>query len=214
MPGASPTSFEERLLGFDVRVPSTEWSPERRSAYLLRDVSQPYSVDPVVWPSLFDGIPGSRPSWVGPFQDLWEDLAVLRASLSELAGSSSAELVAATVHARRSLGLGDFLEAHRGYDPRTAERVPLPLTSPAVRDERWPLLGYDVGDTWGLSGLTNCAYDARDPEDLRSAWAARLNDRHLFASAADAEAYSAVTNSRVPEHAPFYVFGLWSVRVR
>ena len=49
-----------KLLGFDARLLAegyldSEWSDDRREVYLLDSkVSWPLSVDPLVWPSLFD----------------------------------------------------------------------------------------------------------------------------------------------------------------
>ncbi|MBK6848906.1 MAG: hypothetical protein IPG96_15695 [Proteobacteria bacterium] len=203
--------WEERLLGFDLRVFSNEWPAERRAAYLLREVAQPGSADSAVWPSIFDGTVQARPAWVGPFQDLWEDLAALGQAVAALGETPRGELVAVTVHARERAGLGSFLEAHRGYDPWTGERVPLPYPLPERCSERWALIGYDVCDVWGLSGLSNCAYDSGHAAELRAAWAPRLNDRHLFVTLDDADAYRHVTDARVAEHAPFWVFGLWAV---
>ena len=76
-------SWEERLLGFDARVSvPSYWHDQRKGELLLRtDVVQPYSADPAAWPSLFDRPGNPRPSYVGFFQDLWEDIDQLRAHL-------------------------------------------------------------------------------------------------------------------------------------
>ena len=43
-------------------------------------------------------------------------------------------------------------------------------------------------------------------------WGPRLNEHHLFKNAESAFAFRLVTNRRVPEHAPFFVYGLWLIR--
>jgi hypothetical protein len=86
--------------------------------------------------------------------------------------------------------------------------VPEPLLDGS---EDWPVVGYDVADASLLSGLMNCGYSQPERRALRPAWATKLNRSGLFDSVEDAFAFRAVTDSRVPEHAPFFVF---AIRVR
>jgi len=72
--------------------------------------------------------------------------------------------------------------------------------------------GYDVADYWQLSGLTNCGYSPEEAASLAPVWAPRLNEWHLFDNPDDAEAYADVTEKRVPEHAPFYAYGIYQLR--
>jgi hypothetical protein len=84
---------------------------------------------------------------------------------------------------------------------------------PAVRSV--DTQGYDVADYWMLSGLTNCGYKPEEEEEAASpapVWGPRLNDWHLFADPDDAETFADVMDKRVPEHAPFYAFGLYQLR--
>ena len=62
----------------------------------------------------------------------------------------------------------------------------------------WQPLGYDVADV--LYRYTH------------HVWAPKLNPHGLFTHATDADAYRAITDLRVPEHAPFPVFGLYSLK--
>jgi hypothetical protein len=99
---------------------------------------------------------------------------------------------------------------HRENDEPPAPFGPyLEPTVPAALGPTWTLLGYDVADP-GISGLTNCGYDGRDVE-LKAAWGPRLNEHHLLTTLDDAFAFRNVTNARVVEHAPFFVFGLWRI---
>lgn len=72
------------------------------------------------------------------------------------------------------------------------------------------LLGYDVAD-WGLiSGLSNCGFMPEEPvSDYRAKWGPKLNAHHLFDDIEAAYDFAKFTDQRVPEHAPFYVFGVW-----
>jgi hypothetical protein len=82
------------------------------------------------------------------------------------------------------------------------------LTAP---DAQWERLGYDVADSSLISGLSNCGYTPQEAGVLRPAWSRRLNKHHLFEEMQPASEFSQLTNRRVPEHAPFYVYGLYVV---
>jgi len=211
-------SWEERLLGYDARVSApTAWDVERRARYLLvPDVIQPCSVYSRVWPSLFDQPGHLRPAYVGFFQDLWQDLTHLRAHVPRGEAARDHVLVAVTVQARLGGWTGQSPLAPvlggRIYDAFSGLPLPLPYARPATRDPTWPLVGYDVADTGGLSGLTSCGYGVGfERDELRAKFGARLNQHHLFGAAGDADEFRWLCDQRVPEHAPFFVYALWKV---
>jgi hypothetical protein len=204
---------EEHLLGFDARemLPTAEsWTTERRTLYLLRpDVRRPLSADSGVWLSLYDdgisgfprpGVPSLRPpKWTGPNASLWEDLGNLERHLARAPITVPYRLVAFTWLA----------DASSLNEPRSHGPYDEPMT-PGERSPEWQFLGCDVGDGSLLSGLTNCGFgDQR--ETLTKEWGPRLNEHHLFQDAESAFAFRLVTNRRVPEHAPFFVYGLWLI---
>jgi len=76
-------------------------------------------------------------------------------------------------------------------------------------DDEVELLGYDVADDVMTSGLSNCGYSDEEKERLRPVWAPQLNRFHLFDRANLALQFKGITEARVPEHAPFFVFGLY-----
>jgi hypothetical protein len=211
------TTWEERLLGFDARVAvPTDWPDTRRAQYLLRpDVAQPCSVDGRVWPSLFDRPGHVRPSYVGFFQDLWEDLEYLRAHVPHGSPGDHA-LVAVTVQAQQCgwTGHSPLAPVLGGllYDAFSGLPLPLPFARPTARDPAWPLLGYDIADRKGFSGLTDRRYDMGvEHAELQQAHGVRLNDRHLFRTADYADEFRRLCDTRLPELAPFFVFGLWRI---
>jgi hypothetical protein len=77
--------------------------------------------------------------------------------------------------------------------------------------ERYDLLGYDVADYGLLGGLTNCGYVLEEAASLAPVWAPFLNEWHLFDNPEHATAFAAVTETRVPEHAPFFVYGIYQL---
>jgi hypothetical protein len=194
------------LLGFDARVAGADrppWDATRRARYLLRpDVTAPASTDRLAWPSVFDlaGAP-APPAWTGANATVWDDLERLRAFVSERwpRPVPSHATVAVTWVSDRG-----FVEAGEAGPYRE------PTKPPATAAE-WSLLGFDVADGSLLSGLMNCGYDAAEVDDLRVRWGRRLNDHGLFGSIGDALAFRAVTDARVPEHAPFFVYGLYLI---
>ena len=76
---------------------------------------------------------------------------------------------------------------------------------------QWELVGYDICDAAGTSGLSNCSYSPSEVDALRTRWARALNEYHLFRTLDDALSYRQLTDARVPEHAPFAVIGIWRV---
>jgi hypothetical protein len=179
----------ETTIGFDLRsiVSDPNWTADRRARHLLRrDVPSVRSVDPLVW---------VRPPGLPPppeAGELWTDLPGLLASARALDGAGAVVV--------RVTALGEDGETHEGLDP----------SAPAV--ERYDLLGYDVADYDLLGGLTNCGYTPGEAASLAPVWAPLLNEWHLFGNPDDAVAYAAVTARRVPEHAPFFGYGIYQLR--
>jgi len=189
------------------------WRDGRAACALLRTdgVIKPLSVDAAVWGSAFDAIPGAAfPAWIGGHIDLWDDLAELTGYLASAAATGRVPrpywVVAFTVV--EELGVREYLDAH---PPETALLHVGEARPPAV-DPAWEFLGYDVADAGRLSGLSNCLY-AGDEEDapLVAAFRDRVNAYHLFAALGDADAFRLASDRRVPEHAPFFVFGLFRI---
>ena len=177
----------EATIGFDLRstVPDPSWTADRRARYLLRrDIASVRSVDPMVWERP-PGFPRS-PEPVG----LWPGLHGLLAAASAL-DQAGAVIVRITA----------FEE----------EGGPPPGADPVAG--QFDLVGYDVADYGLISGLTNCGYAPQEAASLASVWAPRLNQWHLFDNPGDAEAYAAVTERRVPEHAPFFGYGIYQLRL-
>ncbi len=81
--------------------------------------------------------------------------------------------------------------------------------TPATVSDEWTLLGFDVADAGLVSGLSNCGYDQAEIAALRSSWATHLNEHHLFTDVRRAFSFRDLSDPRVPEHAPFFVYGLY-----
>ena len=116
--------------------------------------------------------------------------------------------------------LSDLLAAARGLDHAAAVTVRVTVLgedaqageSAEAGSEKYDLLGYDVADYYLMSGLANCGYSPQEAASLAPAWAPLLNEWHLFGSPVDATAFAAVTAERVPEHAPFFAYGIYLLR--
>ena len=77
--------------------------------------------------------------------------------------------------------------------------------------EGWRLLGYDVADHFLLSALANCGYPSEDLAIADNRWGGFLNENGLFGQVEAAESYRMESDARVPEHAPFSVFGMYQI---
>jgi hypothetical protein len=149
-----------------------------------------------------DCIPGLLPpKWTGPNASLWEDLGNLERHLAAVRVAIPYWLVAFTW----------LVDAASLNEPRSYGPNDEPMT-PAERSPDWAFLGFDVGDGGLLSGLMNCGYEDDERKTLTEEWDPRLNEHHLFIDAESAFAFRLLTNERVPEHAPFFVYGVWRIR--
>jgi hypothetical protein len=85
------------------------------------------------------------------------------------------------------------------------------IKTEVVVDTWWRFLGYDIADAGDISGLSNCGYEGGELASLRPTWAPRLNDHGLLSDLSDAISFRSASDKRVPEHAPFQVYGIWLV---
>jgi hypothetical protein len=224
-----PALDDERLVGFDAREWwrgfGAAWSQERRGRFLLRaDVDKPLSTDTSVWPSIYD-LGDSRvgylpaeppallapPAWTGPVQQMWAELDALRGHL-RAAGEPR-------VPPHRLVGVALVAGASAKPDLETWMR-PLPdhsarlvegAVAPSTPGPGWSALGFDVSDTWLLSGLSNCGYSASELAGLRSEFGPYLNRHHLFDEVEPAVRFARLRSGQVTEHAPFFVYRIWSI---
>jgi hypothetical protein len=181
---------KEATIGFDLRstVPDPSWTADRRARHLLRpDVTSVRSVDPDVW---------VRPPGLPPAPQPESEDVGLRPDLPGLLAAAPG-LDRAGVVIVRITALDDD--------------APMP-DSAAPGTEKYDLLGYDVADYYLMSGLANCGYSPQEAASLAPAWAPLLNEWHLFGNPGDATAFAAVTAERVPEHAPFFAYGIYLLR--
>lgn len=161
--------------------------------FLLRDdVHWPLSIDRWTWPSIVT----DRPAWIGPNSPLWESLDELESHLEDFGQPYT--LICASWHTER----GEQQGMVGPYE--IADLEP---------DKDWRFLGFDIADP-STSGLSNCGYRPDEHDALAAQWAARINEHHLIPDLNDAFEFRRMTNARVPEHAPFFVIGLWIVRTQ
>jgi hypothetical protein len=211
---------KEILLGFDARENWMENHPylspaHSLSTFTLRDdLRKVLSADTIVWPSLLRQPPLPEiskrlpdldiPEWIGANRPFWADLNLLKATLSRGAADPAPYwLIAATWHT----DVGFRKETRQSHGPHDEP------TSPPRRDPVWQFLGFDVTDGGFLSGLSGCGYEAGERPALVQQWSPHLNHHHLFDDAGKAFEFRSLSNYRVPEHAPFFVIGLWRIIV-
>jgi hypothetical protein len=200
--------INQRILGYDLRVwPPPVWDEEMRSSFLYRlDAPRILSVDALVWPA-----PEAREDWLeehpgGGFLGLYEEAP----ELDHVAGEGTVVITVSVVE-------GDWTDAQRAawdglaLEPVADDYAPIGLR---LLDEQpmkeatgvTSFLGFDVADSGLISGLSSCG-GVKDCE--RAAFLDQLNEHHLFDDVEAAQAFRIFADGRVPEHAPFFVYGLW-----
>ena len=215
------------LLGFDAREMwlsgRDAWDEERKQLFLLRlDVEKPLSIDRAVWASVFDKYPAQRPAYIGIWEEGWEELRRLEECLDKhktLLGRFYivAFTVMKTVCTSDELAaLAEYLKFLKAGDPCGAARMSgreTGMADPSIVDPQWSSLGYDVADLGLTSALTNMGrLPDEDVDSLRAQWGAQLNSFHLFNHCSQANEFKNYSSRRVPEHAPFFVYGLWLIK--
>lgn len=218
--------MNRRIIRFDVRLDKGDylnsfWDEERRQTYLLNPaVEWPLSVDSFVWPSVFYSeifrgavdLPYASID-VPPSTDsghYWLNLDQMKAYYATHKTTDSAGVtVGIELFFPETFLVGDVVhyEAPDGIQCG----IWLGRTVPAELPPGSELLGYDVADAGRISGLTNCGYLPEEKKRLSRAWASRLNSFGLLTNLDEAMAFKRVTDERVREHAPFWVYGLWQV---
>lgn len=216
----------EKLIEFDAREMRPNfgdtWSAERRRQFLLRqDIDKPLSTDTMIWPSVRDEPPASEqerlealavledpsPAAALEYWDWYirQDLRVLRRFVQREAMPSPYWIIAISLVASNPLTgeLDPFADGFGYLDAASP--------APAKRESGWELLGYDVSDSYLLSGLSNCGYSEDEQRIAATTWATHLNRYHLFDDPAAAWRFKEFTDGRVREHQPFHVFGLWRI---
>jgi hypothetical protein len=201
-------TMEERMAGFDARElwvpPAKTWPSARRERFLFRpDVERPLSVDPTVWPSIFetDAKPEHYPHF--GYQLSWADLA-------ELQRAAGRRFQSGAIPPFRTVAITLFLGDYCARDKVPWESI-VPPTDPEAPNPSWKLAGYDVGDAWSLSVLSNAGFrpGLDDADALRAQWGPYLNAYHLLDDLDAAIAFKHMSDQRAgPDHAPTFVFGL------
>lgn len=199
-----------QVLGFDLRLTAASmnqyWEGGQRELYLLKPgIAWPASVDTSVWPSIFcdprpiEGAAG-QPLTVPRQSELAQNLAEMRDALQVVVSrEESAVPIAVVFLEERPLADIDEAPLSMILEQRTPASVPVD----------WRPMGYDVADAGLVSGLSGCGYDDETAPLMREHWATKLNEFGLFDCLGDAVAFRAVSDDRVEEHAPFFLFQLF-----
>jgi hypothetical protein len=187
-------------LGYEVRDWSAasieKWSSGRRAVYLVSErVDRVLSVDCRVWPRWGMVAPGVDENRLAGAGALMSNPVEAERLFDQAIAVGSGGLVL----------VGFSVEIDPGSVFKTFG-VQAALAPPEHLVPR--LLGFDVADAALLSGLSNSGYA---PGEMGE-WASQVNSSHLLPGVREAAHFRAFTETRVPEHSPFYVFGIWLLK--
>ncbi len=205
--------MKELLLGFDIRINDfSEWPEKRRGQFLLRpEVLLPKSVDDMVWarhPIVEELLEDELVERNWEFHPFHLSLWLLQEALvdNQIDGVSIIVITILPEDDVPPMFTAFGSDHSRGYDKRATYAFGEWKERPEGAAFR--PLGYDVADEWETSGLSNCGY--RFPEDsaIKLEYGPMLNEHGLFTTIEDALPFVDVTDERVEEHYPFFVYGL------
>jgi len=198
--------MNEVLLGFHLRqsVGQTDrvWDSHDRSAWLLReDIAFPLSVDEAVWPECNNH---ALISSIFSNYSHTPELGICNIFPEYLDQSSEHNggfLIGVTI-VNDKLGRAD--ELIKEID------ISMSISIEQLYSSKWECLGYDVASYDLISCLTNCGFSHPGKNIMVKKYAGMLNDYGLFSSAKSADFFRIDCDSRIPEHAPFAIYGIWA----
>jgi len=210
------------LVGFDIRLGRCEylttlWDKKRRSTYLLQpEIEWPLSVDTSVWPSVFyyphENMRATHPL---PEQAISVCARDTRGLALELWSHRDEMESVFAEHKQRLIikGISVAVVIEDANDLLSEEywrAVLQPPLSLSQLPTTWRFLGYDIADRYMISGLSNCGYADDEKRLLQPYWSTRLNHFGLLTTLADAREYRQITERRIPQHKPFYIWSLYA----
>lgn len=186
------------LQGYSIRLLDNDpsWTLERKKNFLIKpEILLPKSVDDNVWqqykPSSINTTIGLIP------QSFWlEQSKMLKTTQYEKTNSNLVEL---TTYLHTFEDIPEEIIA-MDYKPTT---LPNHLN----------FIGYDIADEAPWSGLSNCQYSLDELNYCRQKFGSYLNQHGLFSDINIAQNFIDYTNSRVKEHAPFYLYSLYTDKI-
>lgn len=209
---ATEMHVDELIVGYDAREfwrsLDQDWPERRKEGFLYKlDIKKALSADVRVWPTIFTSEQRPEPSERFGFQSSWSFLEDLRSTVSRYFQQKP-------MRAWRMVAITLLLERDSPSDDVPWSSI-LPEADPPKRDASWVFLGYDVGDQYALSALSNCGFtpESEDVSQMRAKWGPCLNEFHLFSRIDDAFQFKRFSDERLKDdHAPCFVFGLWIVQ--
>lgn len=208
------------LLGFDIRLSYNNysdalWHKDRRNTHLLNpETKWPLSVDLMAWPSFFQyadyfyqpnlfnaemiNIVPNNPRQAG--LRLWANLEEMKKIF----------LLKKNNEERHGIIIGIKLILENPLNPDDWwNAVTDPEVLPSRCPSNWKFLGYDIADRDMISGLSNCGYTEDEKPLLQKIWMNKLNEYGLLNKKEDAMQFKNLSEQRVPDHKPFFVYGLF-----
>ena len=195
----------QKILGYQLRVSLSNlkclWTPNRQAQYLLNTgVIWPLSVDTAVWPNEKDEYLLSQ---------IFYDHDTIPNGLNLFDIHKNNNSFAFNNKKNKPIVVAiSFLHDNAEY---LIEQHKINLS--AIKEkQKYKLLhfiGFDVCNTWLLSGLMNCGIRGPNHEMLRNVFGQSLNRYGLFDDIDKAAHFSIEISKIIPEHAPFFPSGLF-----
>ena len=207
------------VLCYDIRQrilkQKSGWPADRCQTFLFRpDIMNPIATDRHVLTNHY--YDANTLPYTGPFSPFWKSLVELQRFLEQFKLNNFDDLLLAISIDVSLLTQSELEYFHSLLGNKNQKLLKLKLfeclATPGKVQESWEFIGFDVSDSGFTSAISNMGFTSDDDiPSLRAKWGPYLNEYHLFDQAENAVRFKEFSNQRAPEHAPFFVFGLWSI---
>jgi len=204
---------DEIVLGYQLRkspknIDSNFWNSERRNKYLLNtDIDFQISVDTNAWPESEDN---DLKNNLFCAQDVEHDPLYLNADLYQL--KPSLRDIKIEILQENVLIAVTILQEYASlfFTKRSVDKIKFLDSTHTLKEKIVFFYGYDIADGLLFSALSDCSFSEEERKRFHDLFSNDLNRYGLFENKLKAIDYCKLSNNRIPEHAPFYVFGIYS----
>ena len=188
-----PSEFVAWFMVKTNKANLASWDKDRIKQFLLNcEVKKPLSIDDAVW----DHFDKSHTEFLTNDVELHPDFELNKDNVTVLITMPSKDY-SRIIH---------FFDYSNIYCPKWLQCI-------NQHGLNFNFLGYDIADFMLISGISNCSYEDNEKK-LFEPHLPFINKYGLISDLDVAGSIRQMVDKRVPEHAPFYIFGVYEVETK